>query len=100
MSGIVLCERGAGVVPLLRSKALRLVKIDARLTGSALRDKLSQALVVAVVQAVKVLGMHCAAQQVDSQAGLQWLTAVGCDFAQGPMLARQQPLEKLLATAS
>jgi EAL domain-containing protein (putative c-di-GMP-specific phosphodiesterase class I) len=90
----------SAVVPLLRSKALRLVKIDARLTGGALRDKLSQAMVVAVVQAVKVLGMHCAAQQVDSQAALQWLTAVGCDFAQGPMLARQQPLDKLLVTAS
>jgi EAL domain-containing protein (putative c-di-GMP-specific phosphodiesterase class I) len=90
----------SAVVPLLRSKALRLVKIDARLTGAALRDKLSQALVVAVVQAVKVLGMHCAAQQVDSQAALQWLTAVGCDFAQGPMLARQQPLDKLLGPAS
>ena len=88
----------SAVVPLLRSKALRLVKIDARLTGSALRDKLSQAIVVAVVQAVKVLGMHCAAQQVDAQAALQWLTAVGCDFAQGPMLARQQPLDTLLGT--
>jgi EAL domain-containing protein (putative c-di-GMP-specific phosphodiesterase class I) len=90
----------SAVVPLLRSKALRLVKIDARLTAGALRDKLSQAIVVAVVQAVKVLGLHCAAQQVDSQAALQWLTAVGCDFAQGPMLARQQPLEQLLGTAS
>lgn len=90
----------SAVVPLLRSKALRLVKIDARLTAGALRDKLSQALVVAVVQAVKVLGMHCAAQQVDSQASLQWLTAVGCDFAQGPMLARQQPLETLLGSVS
>lgn len=88
------------VVPLLRSRALRLVKIDSRLTGGALRDKLSQAMVVAVVQAVKVLGMHCAAQQVDSQAALQWLSAVGCDFAQGPMVARQQPLETLLGTAS
>lgn len=86
----------SAVVPLLRSKALRLVKIDPRLTGGALRDKLSQAMVVAIVQAVKVLGMHCAAQQVDSQAALQWLTAVGCDFAQGPMLAGQQPLEKLI----
>jgi len=87
----------SAVLPLLRSKALRLVKIDARLTGTALRDKLSQAMVVAVVQAVKVMGMHCAAQQVDSQATLQWLTAVGCDFAQGPMLALQQPLDKLLS---
>jgi EAL domain-containing protein (putative c-di-GMP-specific phosphodiesterase class I) len=90
----------SAVVPLLRSKALRLVKIDSRLTAGALRDKLSQALVVAIVQAVKVLGMHCAAQQVDSQAALQWLTAVGCDFAQGPMLARQQPLTGLLGAAS
>jgi EAL domain-containing protein (putative c-di-GMP-specific phosphodiesterase class I) len=90
----------SAVLPLLRSKSLRLVKIDARLTGAALRDKLPQAMVVAIVQAVKVLGMHCAAQQVDSQAALQWLTAVGCDFAQGPMLARQQPMEKLLGTAS
>jgi EAL domain-containing protein (putative c-di-GMP-specific phosphodiesterase class I) len=89
----------SAVVPLLRSKALRLVKIDGRLTGGALRDKLSQAMVVAVVQAVKVLGMHCAAQQVDSQAALQWLSAVGCDFAQGPMVARRQPLETLLGTA-
>jgi EAL domain-containing protein (putative c-di-GMP-specific phosphodiesterase class I) len=89
----------SAVVPLLRSKALRLVKIDARLSAGALRDKLSQAMVVAIVQAVKVLGIHCAAQQVDSQAALQWLTAVGCDFAQGPMLARQQRLEKLLGTS-
>ena len=90
----------SAVVPLLRSRALRLVKIDGRLTNSALRDKLSQAMVVAVVQAVKVLGMHCAAQQVDSQAALQWLSAVGCDFAQGPLLARQQPLETLLGAPS
>lgn len=88
----------SAVIPLLRSKALRLVKIDARLTAAALRDKLSQAMVVAIVQAVKVLGMHCAAQQVDSQATLQWLAAVGCDFAQGPMLARPQLLEKLLGS--
>ncbi len=89
----------SAVVPLLRSKALRLVKIDSRLTAGALRDKLSQAMVIAIVQAVKVLGIHCAAQQVDSQAALQWLTAIGCDFAQGPMLARQQRLETLLGTA-
>ncbi|MFZ0501576.1 MAG: EAL domain-containing protein [Steroidobacteraceae bacterium] len=90
----------SAVLPLLRSRALRLVKIDGRLTASALRDKLSQAIVVAVVQAVKVLGMHCAAQDVDSQAALQWLSAVGCDFAQGPMVGRQQPLETLLGTAT
>jgi EAL domain-containing protein (putative c-di-GMP-specific phosphodiesterase class I) len=83
------------VLPLLRSKAVRLVKMDAKLTSSALKDKLSQAIVVATVQAAKVLGIHCAAKKVDSQAQLQWLTAIGCDFAQGAVLAGAQTLESL-----
>ena len=82
-------------LPLLRSKALRLVKIDPKLTSAALKDKLSQAMVVAAVQAAKVLGIHCAAQKVDSQASLQWLTAIGCDFAQGAVLGRAQALESV-----
>jgi EAL domain-containing protein (putative c-di-GMP-specific phosphodiesterase class I) len=84
---------------LLRSPALRLVKIDARLTSSALQDKLSQALVVAIAQACKVLGIHCVAKRVESQAALQWLTAVGCDLGQGIVLDRPLPLESLAAPA-
>ena len=83
------------LVNLLRSKALRLVKIDPKLTSVALKDKLAQAMVVAIAQAVKVLGIHCAAKRVESQAALQWLTAIGCDFAQGSALAQAQPLETL-----
>lgn len=83
------------VLPLLRSKAVRLVKMDAKLSSSALKDKLSQAMVVATVQAAKVLGIHCAAKKVDSQAQLQWLTAIGCDFAQGAALAGTQTLDSL-----
>lgn len=85
----------SSVLPLLRSKALRLVKIDPKLTSAALRDKLSQAMVVAIVQAVKVLGIHCAAKRVESQASLQWLTAIGCDLAQGPALSQVVPIESL-----
>ncbi|HEY0766665.1 MAG TPA: EAL domain-containing protein [Steroidobacteraceae bacterium] len=83
------------VLPLLRSKAVRLVKIDPKLSSSALKDKLSQALVVATVQAAKVMGIHCAAKRVDSQAALQWLTAIGCDFAQGAALSATLPLDAL-----
>jgi len=85
----------AQTVPLLRSKALRLVKIDPKLTTAALKDKLSQAIVVASVQAAKVLGIHCAAQKVDSQASLQWLTAIGCDFAQGSVVGRPLSLDSI-----
>jgi len=86
------------VLTLLRSKAVRVVKIDTKLTSSALKDKLCQAMVVATVQAAKVLGIHCAAKKVDSQAALQWLTAIGCDFAQGAALAAPQALESLASS--
>ena len=85
----------SAIVSLLRSKALRLVKIDPKLTSVAMKDKLAQAMVVAIAQAVKVLGIHCAAKRVESQAALQWLTAIGCDFAQGLAVAQVQPLETL-----
>jgi EAL domain-containing protein (putative c-di-GMP-specific phosphodiesterase class I) len=85
----------SSITGLLRSKALRLVKIDPKLTSVALKDKLAQAMVVAIAQAVKVLGIHCAAKRVDTQASLQWLTAIGCDFAQGTALGQIQALETL-----
>jgi EAL domain-containing protein (putative c-di-GMP-specific phosphodiesterase class I) len=86
-------------LPFLRSSALRLVKIDTRLTANAMQDKLSQALVVAIAQVCKVLGIHCVAKSVESQAALQWLTGVGCDFGQGHILDRPVPLESLTAPA-
>jgi EAL domain-containing protein (putative c-di-GMP-specific phosphodiesterase class I) len=90
----------SSVISLLRSKALRLVKIDPKLTTVALRDKLAQAMVVAIAQAVKVLGIHCAAKRVDSSAALRWLGAIGCDFAQGSALSQPQPLESLAKPAT
>ena len=83
------------VLPLLRSKALRMLKLDARLTSAALRDKLSQGLVVATVQAAKVLGIHCSAKKADSNASLQYLTAIGLDYAQGAPSSKTVPLEAL-----
>ena len=88
----------SSIVSLLRSKALRMVKIDPKLTSVALKDKLAQAMVVAIAQAVKVLGIHCAAKRVESQAQLQWLTAIGCDFAQGSALAQVQAIESIGTT--
>jgi EAL domain-containing protein (putative c-di-GMP-specific phosphodiesterase class I) len=81
---------------LLGSGALRAVKIDPKLTNIAMKDKLSQAIVVAIAQACKVMGVHCVAKRIDSQAALQWLTAVGCDFAQGYALEKPLPIDTLL----
>lgn len=85
-------------VPLLASKAVRVVKIDAQLTASAMKDKLSQALVIAISQACKVLGAHCVAKRIDTPAARQWLSAVGIDFAQGFLLEKPTSLDALLAS--
>lgn len=82
---------------LLASKALRIVKIDAKLSAAAMQEKLSQAVVIAIAQACKVLGIHCIAKRVETQAALEWLTGVGCDFAQGFALERPLSLESLAA---
>jgi EAL domain-containing protein (putative c-di-GMP-specific phosphodiesterase class I) len=83
-------------VPLLRSKTLKLVKVDPKLTTAAMKDRVSQALVVAIAQASKVLGVHCVAKRVESQATREWLSATGIDFAQGFALEGPLPLEALL----
>ncbi len=82
-------------LPFLASPAVRLVKIDAKLTSAALKEKLPQAVVIAISQAAKVLGVHCVAKRVDTQVGRQWLSAIGIDFAQGFLLEKPQPLEDL-----
>jgi EAL domain-containing protein (putative c-di-GMP-specific phosphodiesterase class I) len=82
---------------LLRSSAVRLLKVETRLVAAALRDKLAQARVVAIAQAAKVLGTHCAAKYVDSQSGRRWLTAVGFDFTQSSVV---EPMDRLLEPLS
>ena len=83
------------VLPLLRSASVRLVKIDADLTTAAMKDKLSQAIVVAISQASKVLGAHCVAKRIESTMARQWLAAIGVDFAQGFLLEGLMPLTAL-----
>jgi EAL domain-containing protein (putative c-di-GMP-specific phosphodiesterase class I) len=78
---------------ILRCKALRLVKLDAQLTAAAMRDKLAQARVIAISQAAKVLGVHCAAKEIGSQTTRRWLTAIGFDFAQGGLFEGPRELD-------
>lgn len=87
----------SGAVELLRSKALRLVKVDRTLTEAALRDKLAQARIVAIAQAARVLGIHCAAKQVDAPSAQRWLAATGFDFAEGSLFGGPRPIASLAA---
>lgn len=87
----------SSAVPWLASRAVRFVKIDPRITQSAMTEKLSQAMVVAMSQASKVLGISCVAKRIDTPAARQWLQAVGVDYAQGFLLEQPRTLASLLA---
>jgi EAL domain-containing protein (putative c-di-GMP-specific phosphodiesterase class I) len=87
----------SAAIGILASKAVRMVKIDAKLTAAAMKEKLPQAVVIAIAQACKVLGIHCIAKRVETQGTLDWLEAVGCDFAQGFALERPLSLDTLAA---
>jgi EAL domain-containing protein (putative c-di-GMP-specific phosphodiesterase class I) len=83
------------VLPLLRQRPVRMLKIDASLTVAALKDKVAQAQVAAISHGARVLGMHCVAKRIESPVARQWLSAIGVDFAQGFLLEGPLPITEL-----
>jgi EAL domain-containing protein (putative c-di-GMP-specific phosphodiesterase class I) len=84
----------------LGSSALKFIKLDPKITAVAMKDRVPQALVVAIAQASKVLGLSCVAKRVDTPAVRDWLSAVGLDYAQGFLLDQPRPLISLAAAAA
>ncbi|MEO6185231.1 MAG: EAL domain-containing protein [Steroidobacteraceae bacterium] len=83
------------VLPMLRQRSVRMLKIDAALTVAALKDKVAQAQVAAISHGSRVLGMHCVAKRIESPTARQWLAAIGVDFAQGYLLEGPLPITEL-----
>ena len=79
----------------LGSTAIKFLKLDSKITAVAMKDRVPQALVVAIAQASKVLGLSCVAKRVDTPAVREWLSAVGVDYAQGFLLDQPKPLVRL-----
>ena len=81
----------------LGSGAVKFVKLDPKITAVAMKERVPQALVVAITQASKVLGLSCVAKRVDTPAVRDWLSAVGIDYAQGFLLDQPRPLISIVA---
>jgi len=81
----------------LGSSALKFIKLDPKITAVAMKERVPQALVVAIAQASKVLGLSCVAKRVDTPAVRDWLSAVGLDYAQGFLLDQPRPLTAVAA---
>lgn len=65
---------------LLRSKAVRMLKLSAELTDAAMQDRYPRALLSACTHIARVLGIHCIAQRVESVAASRWLAVAGVDY--------------------
>jgi EAL domain-containing protein (putative c-di-GMP-specific phosphodiesterase class I) len=67
---------------LLRSPAVRCLKLDPALTRNVREDRFAHATVMAIVQAARVLGLYCVAREVESPAAARWLGAAGIDYSE------------------
>jgi EAL domain-containing protein (putative c-di-GMP-specific phosphodiesterase class I) len=74
---------GHSGLSLLRSSAVKCLKLDGKLIGSVVHDKFAHATMAAIVQAARVLGLYCVAKHVSSSSEVKWLAAAGIEFADG-----------------
>jgi EAL domain len=65
---------------LLRSKAIRMLKLSTELTTAAMQERYPRALLSACAHIARVLGIHCIAKRVDSPTASRWLAAAGVDY--------------------
>jgi EAL domain-containing protein (putative c-di-GMP-specific phosphodiesterase class I) len=65
---------------LLRSKAVRMLKLSTELTVAAMQERYPRALLSACAHIARVLGIHCVAKRVDSPTATRWLAAAGVDY--------------------
>jgi EAL domain-containing protein (putative c-di-GMP-specific phosphodiesterase class I) len=74
---------GSSGLSLLRSSAVKCLKLDGNLISAVVNDKFAHATMAAIVQAARVLGLYCVAKQVSSGSQVKWLAAAGIEFADG-----------------
>jgi diguanylate cyclase (GGDEF)-like protein len=88
---------GSGAVAHLRQVPFTTVKLDGALVRRADRAAVDEALVVAVVQVARDLGMTATAECVDREPLARHLAELGVDRGQGYHLGAPRPLADLLA---
>ena len=73
------------------------IKIDRSFVAGLLVDPHNAAILTMIVQLGGHLGLRTVAEGVESAAVLERLAAIGCDAAQGYLIAPPMPAPELLA---
>ena len=96
---VVLDDFGTGYSSLsyLRHMPLDTLKIDKSFVGSICEEEAARAIVNAIIQIAKALGMTVVAEGVETKEVREALAAMGCDFGQGYYFARPLKPDDLIA---
>ena len=79
----------------LRRFPVSVVKIDSPFVAGLGIDDHDEAIVSAIVRLAHTLGLRVVAEGVETQLQLAHLRAMGCDYAQGFLLGRPEPPDRM-----
>jgi len=88
---------GLGALTNLKSLAMDYMKIDGSFIQGLERDTVNQAMVTAMLNLARTLAIQVIAEQVETQASLETVRAMGLDFAQGYAIGRPKALAQAVA---
>jgi len=98
--GVALDDFGVGhsALSLLRDLPVQYLKVDGSFMPEVMRDEKSKALVLGIIGLAHGLGLQVIAEGVETPRQHEWLTGVGCDYAQGWWTGHPVPASELLST--
>lgn len=91
---------GASSFGYLKTMAVDFLKIDGQFVRDVVTDPLDEAAVRCFADVARVVGVKTVAEFVDQASVLTRLTEIGIDYAQGYLLHKPEPIDRLLDTAS
>jgi diguanylate cyclase len=83
----------------LHRLAFDTMKVDQAFTRSMLEDRRSMAIVEAIVRLGKAIDADIVVEGIETEAMLQALRELGCDYAQGYLIGKPQTIDELLTGA-
>ena len=89
--------RGLSSLTYLKSLPVTHLKIDGTFVRDVVGDERSQAMLSAIVQLARAMGLTTVAECVESDEIRAIIAGLGVDFGQGFSLGRPQPLDQVLA---
>jgi len=99
--GVALDDFGTGYAHLTQMHALAFdtLKVDQAFSKGMLDNPRAMAIVEAIVHMARALGAEVVVEGIETEAMLDALRRLKCDYAQGWLIGRPQTLQELLAAA-